>query len=142
LHAAIQSRVQFNALYRLTGLAQGYTASCKAKASSIPKKICVARVTMAKKFDFAFVQQKNLGLQFFAVTQAYVTFTVTGNDDPTTLQEMRDEVSDEFHKYQKRINEFIKNRNVEISKLSRKNAKSDAPKLVSGGHTTIQNFFG
>ena len=97
---------------------------------------------MAKKFDFAFVQQKNLGLQFFAVTQAYVTFTVTGNDDPTTLQEMRDEVSDEFHKYQKRINEFIKNRNVEISKLSRKNAKSDAPKLVSGGHTTIQKFFG
>ncbi len=97
---------------------------------------------MAKKFDFAFVQQKNLGLQFFAVTQAYVTFTVTGNDDPTTLQEMRDEVSDEFHKYQKRINEFIKNRNVEISKLSRKNAKSDAPKLVSGGHTTIQKFLG
>jgi DNA repair exonuclease SbcCD ATPase subunit len=95
---------------------------------------------MANKFDIAFVESKNLGLKLFPVTQAVVTFTVTGADDSTTLQEMRDEVSKDFRKYQKQVNEFIKSRIGQIKALSRNKFKPEAPKLVSGGHATIQKF--
>ncbi|MBS1856755.1 MAG: hypothetical protein JST11_15410 [Acidobacteria bacterium] len=96
---------------------------------------------MPGKFDFAFVQTQNLKLKFFPVNQAIVTFTVTGDDDPLTLQLMRDACSAEFVKTQKKVNEFIKARNGEISRLSFNDRRAKKhEKLFESGNQTIQKF--
>src|SRR5580698_10000491 len=96
---------------------------------------------MPNKFDFDFVLNKNIELKYFPVTQASVTFTVTGDDDPMTLQLMRDAVHPEFVKTQKKINEFIESRNAQISRLgfNERRQHKDA-QLIDGGNQTIQKF--
>ena len=96
---------------------------------------------MANKFDFDFVQSKNLNLKFFPVSQASVTFTVTGAQDPTTLQLMRDAVHPEFLKTQKKINDFILSRAGEVQRLSfnQRRQKKDE-QLIDGGNQAIQRF--
>ena len=42
---------------------------------------------LPSKFDFAFVLDKNIGLKYFPISQALVTFTVTSEDAPVTLQQ-------------------------------------------------------
>ena len=72
---------------------------------------------MAKKFDVAFVLPKNIDLKYFPVSQAHATFTVTGDDDPLTLQLMRDAIRPEFVTTQKKINDFIVSRNAQVMRL-------------------------
>ena len=96
---------------------------------------------MPGKFDYAFVQSKNLNLKHFPVTQALVTFDVTGDDDPLTLQRMRDVCHKEFVSTQTKVNSFIPARNQQIANLSfndRRQKKDVA--LVDGGNQTIQKF--
>jgi len=96
---------------------------------------------MANKFDFAFVLKDNLNLKYFPVSQAMVTFTVTGDDDPLTLQLMRDAVHGEFVKTQTKVNNFIKSRNAEIFRLGiNQRAQKKDVQLIDSGNQTIQNF--
>ena len=102
---------------------------------------CYNPNVMANKFDFAFVLSKNIDLKYFPVSQASVTFTVTGDDDPLTLQLMRDAAHGEFVKTQKKINDFIQSRNGEISRLgfNERRQHKDA-QLIDGGNQSIQKF--
>jgi len=96
---------------------------------------------VAKKFDYAFVLTKNLDLKYFPVSQATVTFTVTGDDDPVTLQQMRDAVHDEFVATQKKVNEFIQSRNAQIMRLGFNERRQHKDvQLIDGGNQTIQKF--
>jgi hypothetical protein len=96
---------------------------------------------MADKFDFAFVLNQNLNLKWFPVSQASVTFKVTGADDPLTLQRMRDAVFPEFRDTQKNINEFIRSRDGQISRLSlNARGRKEDVQLVDGGNKVIQKF--
>jgi len=97
---------------------------------------------MANKFDFAFVLDKNIGLRYFPVSQAYATFTVTGSEDPLTLQQMRDAVHPKFVETQKKINDFIQSRNAQISRLGAKELKRTGAQLIDGGNQAIQKFLG
>ena len=96
---------------------------------------------MPNKFDFAFVLDKNIGLKYFPVSQALVTFTVTGEEDPVTLQQMRDAVHGKFTVTQKKVNDFIQSRNGIIAKLgfNERRQKKDV-QLIDSGNVTIQKF--
>lgn len=96
---------------------------------------------MAKKFDVAFVLPKNIDLKYFPVSQAHATFTVTGDDDPLTLQLMRDAIRDDFIATQKKINDFIVSRNAQVMRLgfNERRQKKDA-QLIDAGNQTIQKM--
>ncbi len=97
---------------------------------------------MPNKFDFDFVLNKNIELKYFPVTQASVTQVKSmGDDDPMTLQLMRDAVHPEFVKTQKKINEFIESRNTLISRLGFNERRQHKDvQLIDGGNQTIQKF--
>lgn len=96
---------------------------------------------MAKKFDFAFVLAKNLGLPHFPVSQAMATFTVTGDEDPLTLQQMRDAVHPQFVATQKKVNDFIQSRNGQIARLGfNDRLRKQDGRLIDEGNKTIQRF--
>ena len=98
---------------------------------------------MPNKFDFAFVQSKNIGLKYFPVSQATVTFTVSGAEDELTLQQMRDAVHPKFLETQKKINDFIASRSVQVQRLgvNERRQKKDE-QLIDAGNQSIQRFLG
>jgi hypothetical protein len=97
---------------------------------------------MARKiFEVAFVQSRNLGLEWYPVPQATVDFEVTGADDPLTLQRLRDAVSGPFAATQKKINELIASRARHIARpsLNARTRKEDA-RLIDSGNRQIQRW--
>lgn len=96
---------------------------------------------MPDRFDFAFVQRENLGLRWFPVSQATVTFKVTGASDPLTLQRMRDAVSSDFKDTQKKVNDCIRSRAGQIRQLSlNARARREDARLVDAGNQQIRRL--
>jgi hypothetical protein len=93
---------------------------------------------MPDEIKFAFVQSDNLKRKFFQVPQAIVAIAVEGAEDPLTHQRMRDAVEDQFTTTQKKINEFIKQRDLQISKLGVNERKRNKTKLIEAGNQTIE----
>ena len=89
---------------------------------------------------FAFVQTENLDRQYFQVPQAVVNIAVEGAEDPLTHQRMRDAVSDEFAATQKKVNDFIQSRDLQISRLGVNERKRRKNTLLKTGNDTIQRL--
>ena len=89
---------------------------------------------------FAFIQSDNLNRQYFQVPQAIVNIAVEGAEDPLTHQRLRDAVSDEFAATQKKVNDFITSRDVQISRLGVNERKRRKNTLIKSGNDTIQRL--
>ena len=95
---------------------------------------------MPDLIKFAFVLTENLNQTFFKVPQATVEISVEGAEDPLTHQRMRDAVSDEFAATQKKVNDFIRQRDLQISRLGVNERKRQKATLISTGNASIQRF--
>jgi len=96
---------------------------------------------MADRFDFDFVLNQNLGLKWFPVSQASVTFEVKGDDDPLTLQRMRDAVFPAFKVTQKKVNDLIRARAGQVAVLSlNARARKEDARLIDAGNQQIQKY--
>ena len=95
---------------------------------------------MPDEIKFAFVLDENLNLKSFKVPQAIVKISVEGAEDPLTHQQMRDAVHDDFLVTQKKVNDFIKQRNGQLAVLGVNARKAKAPGLVKTGNETIQRL--
>ncbi len=95
---------------------------------------------MPDNIKFAFVLTENLDLKFFQVPQAIVEISVEGAEDPLTHQRLRDAVSDEFAATQKKVNEFIHSRDLQISRLGVNERKRQKATLIKTGNDTIQRL--
>lgn len=93
---------------------------------------------MPDNIKFVFVLTENLKLRFFQVPQAIVEIAVEGAEDPLTHQRMRDAVSGEFAVTQKKVNDFIKQRDLQISRLGVNERKRRKADLIKTGNDTIQ----
>ena len=93
---------------------------------------------MPGNIKFACVQTENLNRKFFQVPQAIVEISVEGAADPLTHQRMRDAVSDEFTATQKKINDFIKARDLQVSRLGVNERKRQKANLIKTGNESIQ----
>ena len=95
---------------------------------------------MPDHIKFAFVLTENLNRPYFQVPQAIVQIAVEGAEDPLTHQRMRDVVSDEFAETQKKVNEFIHSRDLQISRLGVNERKRQKATLIKTGNDTIQRL--
>ncbi len=95
---------------------------------------------MPDDIKFAFVQTENLNRKFFKVPQATVAISVEGAEDPLTHQRMRDAVADDFKATQKKVNDFIRQRDLQISRLGVNERKRQKATLIKTGNDSIQRF--
>jgi hypothetical protein len=95
---------------------------------------------MPDDIKFAFVQTENLNRKFFKVPQAMVHISVTGAENPLTHQRMRDAVSRDFAATQKKVNDFIRQRDLQISRLGVNERKRQKATLIKTGNESIQRF--
>jgi hypothetical protein len=89
---------------------------------------------------FAFVLTENLNRKFFPVPQAIANISVEGAEDPLTHQRMGDAVSKDFTATQKKVNDFIKQRDLQISRLGVNERKRQKATLIKTGNDSIQSF--
>ena len=95
---------------------------------------------MPDNIQFAFVLTKNLNRKFFPVPQAIANIAVEGAEDPLTHQRMRDAVSDEFTATQKKVNDLIKARDLQISRLGVNERRAQETALLKTGNDGLQRF--